>query len=550
MKHLDEPLGSGRRMAALACAIAFVSLALLGIATRARASETIYWENYEANPTTIGFSNLDGTGGGVLDLASVEEPGTEVEIMDPEGMAYDPASGRIYVASSDNDEIAWASTSGGGAGVLNTGATPVEDPEGIAIDPTSRTIYWLNSSGLQSIAWAKLDGSASGILDTTGATLDDPCCRVAIDPAAGRIYWTDDTTPSEVISYANLDGTGGGELSYAGSSREPDGHGLAVDSVGGRVYFTHGNQIGYAKVDGSGGGDLTTESELVLGPYGLAVDPFAGRLYTGNFDKGEDHTNAIGIIGLDGTDIGGVSPVSSPVNGPQDPVIVKSPVATAAPRVTASGTDLSCSRGGWEPDYPGSYVYAAPLSYAYQWLRDGRPIDGATGSTLTATRSGAYSCTVTAINRSGSASQTSAGAAVALAKPTTTPTTTPAKLVVKRAAKKAVRVKAGKVAIVAIKLTNGGGTASGAVRVCGKLTRKAKKGLVAPKCVSVASVPAGGTVTAKLRVRTRKTAKGSYKLTAVVSGSASASTNVHVKVTARKKHKRKHSQKHSQKRHH
>jgi hypothetical protein len=69
---------------------------------------------------------------------------------------------------------------------------------------------------------------------------------------------------------------------------------------------------------------------------------------------------------------------------------------------------LSCWRGTWAPDLPGSCVYRAPQSIAYQWRRDGTDISGATSADYTASAAGSYSCRVTATNRAGSASQTSA----------------------------------------------------------------------------------------------------------------------------------------------
>lgn len=205
---------------------------------------------------------------------------------------------------------------------------------------------------------------------------------------------------------------------------------------------------------------------------------------------------------------------------------------------------MSCSHGNWQGDYPGSYVYLAPSSFAYQWAVDGQAISGATGSTLTPTAAGTYSCTVTASNAAGSAAQTSAGAMVIVVERTIVAlqgaSTTPAKVAFGLGSRRPVEVKAGEIAIVRIELRNGGGTASGTVKVCGSLAGKAKEGLLAPGCVSVASVPAGGTVTAKLRVKTRKTAKGFYKFPVVVSGASSGSTTAKVKVIPTAKGKKKH----------
>lgn len=86
------------------------------------------------------------------------------------------------------------------------------------------------------------------------------------------------------------------------------------------------------------------------------------------------------------------------------------PVNTTAPFVTGTatvGSTLSCTQGNW------TYV---PTSYAYQWLRGGATIAGATASTrvLQAADSGTnISCRVTATNPAGSTPATSNAIAVA-----------------------------------------------------------------------------------------------------------------------------------------
>jgi hypothetical protein len=86
------------------------------------------------------------------------------------------------------------------------------------------------------------------------------------------------------------------------------------------------------------------------------------------------------------------------------------PANTTAPAATGTGTvgqTLSCTQGNW--------TYA-PTSYAYQWLRSGANIVGATSATyvLGALDSGTnVSCRVTATNAGGSTAATSNAIAVA-----------------------------------------------------------------------------------------------------------------------------------------
>src|SRR5262249_34573267 len=55
------------------------------------------------------------------------------------------------------------------------------------------------------------------------------------------------------------------------------------------------------------------------------------------------------------------------------------------------------------------FLYRAPQTISYRWLRNGQPLAGATGSRLSATLVGSYSCVVTAANGAGSTSVASTG---------------------------------------------------------------------------------------------------------------------------------------------
>jgi hypothetical protein len=84
------------------------------------------------------------------------------------------------------------------------------------------------------------------------------------------------------------------------------------------------------------------------------------------------------------------------------------PVNTVAPVVSGTGSvgqNLTCTQGTW--------TYGQ--SYAYQWMRDGMPIGGATASVYAlvgADSTHSVSCGVTATNPAGSASVTSNAIAV------------------------------------------------------------------------------------------------------------------------------------------
>src|SRR6478735_2503529 len=256
-----------------------VSVMLLWALPAAQAAETIYWSNYSSN--SLAFANLDGSGGGGFDTAGQEVVGSE-------GLAIDSATGRLYWANfssgpGNTGSIRYAGLAGGDGGQLNTGAATVNEPAGVAIDPVSRTIFWTNYDGgveeKGTIGFAKLDDSGGGgNLDLSGATPPNGIYGLAVNPAVGQIYWIDNN--GEHISHANLSGGGGGDFDYGTAPFED--------------------------------------------PYGLAFDPTSGKIYWANYGNSEVRTGVFGFVGIGGGN-GGIDVASAPVDGPQNPVILKGP---------------------------------------------------------------------------------------------------------------------------------------------------------------------------------------------------------------------------------
>ena len=498
--------GDHRHFAMGFALIALALFAVLALAGRARAAETIYWDNYGFDPDNVGFANIDGSGGGTLNIGGQAIEG-------PEGMAYDTVTNRLFVANETGTtgQILAINLDGSGAVPFTPPGAPIEEPEGVAVDPVSRMIYWANVEGEGTIVWAKLDGTAGGILNTSGTTVAGPCCRVAIDPTGGRVYWINTKPTPNTINFANLNNTGGGgQLNLTGSTIEPGDEAIAVDSAGGRVYFTGGsNKIGFANVNGSGGGDVTTGTGVLNGPWGLAFDPTISTLYWGNESNGKEvRANALGFVNLSGAG-GGISPVSAPVANPQDPVIIKIPAGAGAPTVSREAknrANLSCSQGSWGADFPGGFVYRAPRTFAYQWSLNGKAVAGATAATFTAKSGGSYTCAVTATNQAGSASQTSGALSEKAAK---------VKLTTKRKAK----TKPGKTVTFKVNAINQGDVQSKNAKVCVKLPKKAKSALKAPKCKSLGKLKGTAKKKVKLKFKVKPTAGGTYKVTFQVKGS-------------------------------
>jgi hypothetical protein len=362
--------------------------------------DSIYWTSPLSNPGAIRVGNLDG--GMAQDLYTGETRS--------EGIAIDPAAGKIYWTTNSSGAIRVGNLDGSGVHDLYTGEN---GPQGIAIDPTAGKIYWANnSSGV--IRVGNLDGS--GVQDLfTGI---HPV-GIAIDPAGGKIYWADSLTgPNNnvlgKIRVGNLDGSGAHDL-YTGES--PPTEGIAIDPAAGKIYWADsdnfGGKIRVGNLDGSGVQDLYTGE---FGTEGVAIDPAAGKIYWADKEFGCTPLFCFGIgkIRVGNLDRSGVQDLN-PEEFASYLALLRSPAGGGAPQVSggsSGGSVLLCSQGSWASDLEGAFLYRAPRSFAYQWSLDGADIPGATASSYTASAGGSYTCRVTASNQAGSTAQTSAAHAV------------------------------------------------------------------------------------------------------------------------------------------
>jgi DNA-binding beta-propeller fold protein YncE len=498
------------RIATVSASIALALVVLLAVTARAQAAELIYWDNYRGDPDTISVTNIDGSGGGALNLT-----GTNLD--NPEGMAIDTVTGRLYVVSSGGadgkGEILFANLDGSGAGVVNAPGAPFDEPYGVVVDPVTRMIYWANTGAGDrdgSIGWAKLDGSAGGALNTSGATLLDPY-KIGLDPVNGRVYWGNNPVGEDIsIGFANVNGTGGGTLTL---SRPPESaYAFAVDPAGGRLYWSEGNEdrFAYSGLLGGDVGTLDTTGAFIDTSYGFAIDPVLNKIYWPNYSNSEDRTNGLGFASLSGGNGGNITPQTAPFNGPQDTLVLKSPTGTGVPVGTRNAKNraaLSCTQGTWAADFAGSFVYQAPTTYAYQWLRNRTPVAGAIAPTFTAKSAGSYTCTVTATNQAGSAAQTSAAINVKASK-------------LKLTTKKKAKADAGDLVTFKVKAVNQGDLKPKNAKVCVKLPGSAKDDLKAPKCKK-ASLNGRAKKTLTIKVKVKGGAdEGTDKLTFQVKGSA------------------------------
>jgi low density lipoprotein receptor-related protein 5/6 len=182
-------------------------------------------------------------------------------------------------------------------------------PEAIAVDPAAGLIYWTDNPPMGSLLPGRihrvgLDGSGDKILVSS---LPYPV-GIALLPAqgglaTGKIYWTDGSTND--IHRAELDGSNPKTLVSGLASP----FGIALDVVGGWMYWTHtgadpkAGAIKRARLDGSEVKDLLTD---LRGPTtGIALDLTADKMYWGYVDPNIDsiHAGMIKRCNLDGSDL-------------------------------------------------------------------------------------------------------------------------------------------------------------------------------------------------------------------------------------------------------
>lgn len=361
--------------------------------------DSIVWANY--SDESIGFASLSGAHGGVLDTTGATLDG-------PWGLVLDPARDKVWWLNYDGSSISSANLSGGGGQDLNTAGATFNDPYGFALDPVAGVLYWANY-GNSTIGYARTDGSGGGIFNAGAGTVNGPC-GVAVDPTANRLWWANYT--GDKISYANLDGSGGGGDLNPGIATVDDPCGVAVDRSANRVWWTNAGDSSIASADASGGGGANPlfPGASAEPDYGLALDPPAGKIWWP--DYGENVFSSGNLAGGGGADLDTGGAV---VDYPSYPALLEKPAGTGAPSLSGGGdvgTELTCGTGTWAGDLVESFLFRAPHSVAYSWTRNGQPVAGADGKTLTTTLGGSYTCAETATNAAGSTAQTSASVEV------------------------------------------------------------------------------------------------------------------------------------------
>ncbi|HZW10001.1 MAG TPA: GC-type dockerin domain-anchored protein [Phycisphaerales bacterium] len=206
----------------------------------------------------------DGTG-----LTTLVETGRGLRSLD-----VDPIAGKIYWTDVDNFVIRRSDLDGGNIeDVVNSGLI---FPAAIDVVPSLDKMYWLDQDA--SVGNANLDGSGSGVL------IDSVTHRgVAVDVDAGKIYWSTSIDRFRgQIRRANLDGTQQ-EIVVSTGLPEFKPSAIAIDPAGGKIYWTDYVVDVVQRANLADGSDI--EFLWAAGanhnPRGIALDLSEGKIYWG-----------------------------------------------------------------------------------------------------------------------------------------------------------------------------------------------------------------------------------------------------------------------------
>src|SRR5262249_12292356 len=156
---------------------------------------------------------------------------------------------------------------------------------------------------------------------------------------------------SGTIRVVNLNGSDEHDL-FTGENTP---QAVAIDAAAGKIYWTtfNGGVIRVGNLDGSG-----SASNLFTGQFanGIAIDPNAGKIYWTTADD----QGAIRVGNLDGT---GAHNLYTGLVQPNYLALLLGPNGTGAPSISGGGQpgqQLHCSQGSWAPDLVGAFLYRAP----------------------------------------------------------------------------------------------------------------------------------------------------------------------------------------------
>jgi putative pyrroloquinoline-quinone binding quinoprotein len=255
-----------------------------------------------------------------------------------------------WIGSAWSDlTIRRAPLSGGGTvDTLYSGAAQgLSMPHGLAIDSAAGQIYWTNRDD-NTIRRAPLAGGGTVETLYTGPmqTGSEPA-GIAIHPAGGRIYWA--STGDSTIRRAPLTAGGNVETLYTAAQGVNGPTGVAIDPAAGRIYWANviDRTIRRAPLAGVAGGGTVTPlhgPQDVSAPWWVAIDPDAGRIYWSHWSPLPDDGRIRGAPLAGGGTIDTLYDNARGVSYPGGMAIDPNPAEPALPRLEVDRLELGETR--------------------------------------------------------------------------------------------------------------------------------------------------------------------------------------------------------------
>lgn len=219
-------------------------------------------------------------GTGFIKKLSLDGSGNTADVLDINGkagpgLAYDDVNNKIYFSDFEVTGTGniWRCNLDGSN--LEAIVNNLTDPYGIALDVAAGKVYWVDDLG--NVSRANLDGSNQeiGIVNVPGGQMR----AISLDPANNKMYFYE--VNLENLYVANLDGSNSSIL-FSGVY----GYAILADSQNGKIYFDDQNSatLVVANLDGTNKQTFDANGTRI---YGMAIDRSANKLYWSGRDSGE-----------------------------------------------------------------------------------------------------------------------------------------------------------------------------------------------------------------------------------------------------------------------
>ena len=250
-----------------------IVIAVLTLAAAPLSAAKVYWSDDALNVHRI---NTDGTGQQTLPVSGVNFIG---------GLAIDPVTQKLYWSESGaTDKIQRSNLDG--SGIEDVITAGLGDPRGLTIDQTQGRLFWVDKQ----INWVT-QAMLANFAATGQLFVSNGGTHIVLDTLNGKIYWLKNQIVQGMAS-GNMDGSGIVDDIISGGGVMTSPEGLAIDPAAGKLYWTDIGGVWWSDLDGNNRVKIVTLP--ASSTRGIALDIAGGKMYFGFQDK-------IMEAGLDGT---------------------------------------------------------------------------------------------------------------------------------------------------------------------------------------------------------------------------------------------------------